>query len=131
VLTVSFQQNILHRTWADPSWELPESIANLLWDLTVTKAWIATRGLAGVMTAEPDPPHGTSNGKSEVKGSGGGAEVGELPLPGWDVPKVQQGDLVKHTLDKGTWAAKHQLCDRVGKYLWKCILQSSVSCPFC
>ena len=62
-------------------------------------------GLTGVMTMEPDPPHGASDGKLEVEGSGGVAEVEELPLPGWVVLKVQQGDLVKHILNKGLWVA--------------------------
>ena len=69
---------------ADPPWELPKYVSNLMWDLQETKAWIATSGAAVMMNMEPArtmplmilKPSAQSDGESEI-----GMSDEELPTP--------------------------------------------------
>ena len=97
------QNNALCWEHVNPPWVLPDYIGELAQALQDMKAWIATGGIAALVsmaTGAPTPPDHASDGESKV-----GVSDVELPTPQKLLSKVQRADEVEHVLDKGLWAA--------------------------
>jgi len=69
MLTIILQWNILHWEIADPQWELPEYIDDVMLDLMATKVWITTGGLGPDVTVllVVQGPKAADEGESEVE----------------------------------------------------------------
>jgi len=101
--------NALHWEQADPPWELPTYVSDLVQALQVMKAWItSSRVVKQVVVAAPPTlpqPPVPSDSESKV-----GASNEELPSPKQVVSKVRQSDDVEHILDNGMWVVTPATC---------------------
>jgi len=112
LLNCAVQHNILQWELTDLTWDLPTCIGHLAWELVAIKSWLDQGGstLGKVVLPDATVPHASSEGESELH------KIYEaLPSPSWVIPKVRQADLVKHTLNKGVWAAATPMVQQGGE----------------